>query len=120
MEPSRDFRKLVQKVRGILVQECGLEMPLSTLQAFCLCHVYDTWYGSDESMFVAQCTWPIMVAHSRKKGIGVAGRLETEIQEEEAWTVWAKDEGEYGVISNLGTSDLFGRQNVGELLFAFF
>jgi hypothetical protein len=61
-----------------------------------------------------------MVAHSRKKGIGVAGRLETEIQEEEAWTVWAKDEGEYGVISNLGTSDLFGRQNVGELLFAFF
>jgi hypothetical protein len=92
--PRRDFRITVQEIRGQLVQHCGLDMPISTLQAFCLCHVHDTWYGSRESQFVAQCMWPIMSAHSRKKGIGVAGRPEHEAQEEEAWAAWAKDEGE--------------------------
>jgi hypothetical protein len=91
--PRRDFRYTVQEIRGQLVQHCGLDMPISTLQAFCLCHVHDTWYGNKESQFVAQCMWPIMVAHSRKKGIGVAGRPEHEAQEEEAWAAWAKDEG---------------------------
>jgi hypothetical protein len=91
--PRRDFRITVQEIRGQLVQHCGLDMPISTLQAFCLCHVHDTWYGSRESQFVAQCMWPIMSAHSRKKGIGVAGRPEHDAQEEEAWAAWAKDEG---------------------------
>ncbi|RSH89100.1 hypothetical protein EHS25_002766 [Saitozyma podzolica] len=90
--PRRDFRITVQEIRGQLVQHCGLDMPISTLQAFCLCHVHDTWYGSRESQFVAQCMWPIMSAHSRKKGIGVAGRPEHDAQEEEAWAAWAKDE----------------------------
>ena len=88
-----DMKKVVQRIRGTLVQDCGLEMPITTLQAFCLCHVFDTWYGTSESLFVAQCMWPIMVAHSRKKGIGVVGKSENEAQEEEAWTAWAQDEG---------------------------
>ncbi|WVF71094.1 hypothetical protein IAT40_005891 [Kwoniella sp. CBS 6097] len=92
LTPRLDFSHLVQKIRGTLVQGCGLDMPVSTLQAFCLCHVHDGWYSTAESQFVAQCMWPIMVAHSRKKGIGVAGRPENEVQEEEAWTAWAKDE----------------------------
>ncbi|WVQ99764.1 hypothetical protein IAU59_006906 [Kwoniella sp. CBS 9459] len=90
--PRLDFSQLVQRIRGTLVQGCGLDMPVSTLQAFCLCHVHDTWYSTAESQFVAQCMWPIMVSHSRKKGIGVVGRPEHEIQEQEAWTAWAKDE----------------------------
>ncbi|OCF31984.1 hypothetical protein I316_06370 [Kwoniella heveanensis BCC8398] len=92
LAPRLDFSQLVQRIRGTLVQGCGLDMPVSTLQAFCLCHVHDTWYSTAESQFVAQCMWPIMVAHSRKKGIGVAGRPEHEVQEEEAWAAWAKDE----------------------------
>ncbi|ORX35551.1 hypothetical protein BD324DRAFT_657108 [Kockovaella imperatae] len=87
-----DLRKVVQRIRGSLVQDCGLEMPVSTLQAFCLCHVHDTWNGTNESLFVAQCMWPVMVAHSRKKGIGVVGPIENEVQEEQAWAAWAKDE----------------------------
>ncbi|WRT68113.1 uncharacterized protein IL334_005088 [Kwoniella shivajii] len=92
INPKRDFSKMVQKIRGILVQECGLDMPITTLQAFTLCHVHDTWYGTEESQFVAQCMWPIMVAHSRKKGIGVLGKPDSEAQQEEAWTAWAKEE----------------------------
>ncbi|OXC68279.1 hypothetical protein AYX13_03236 [Cryptococcus neoformans] len=92
MTPRRDFSHLVQKVRGVLVQECGLDMPISTLQTFCLCHVHDTWYSTAESQFVAQCMWPVMVAHSRKKGIGVVGKPENEIHQEEAWAAWAKEE----------------------------
>lgn len=88
------YVETVSSIRGQLVQHCGFEMPLSTLQAFCLCHVYDTWYGTKESQFVAQCMWPVMVAHARKTGIGVVGRPEHDLQEEEAWTTWAKDEGE--------------------------
>nr|XP_019046728.1 hypothetical protein I302_05482 [Kwoniella bestiolae CBS 10118]OCF25658.1 hypothetical protein I302_05482 [Kwoniella bestiolae CBS 10118] len=86
------FSKLVSKIRSMLFQECGLEMPISTLQSFTLCHVYDTWYGNSESLFVAQCMWPVMVAHSRKKGIGVLGKPDLESQQEEAWTNWAKEE----------------------------
>ncbi|WWD03172.1 hypothetical protein V865_001219 [Kwoniella europaea PYCC6329] len=89
---KKDFSRLVSKIRSMLFQECGLEMPISTLQSFTLCHVYDTWYGNSESLFVAQCMWPVMVAHSRKKGIGVLGKPETESQQEEAWTNWAKEE----------------------------
>ena len=95
MKPRRDFSTTVSAIRGLLVQHCGLDMPISTLQAFCLCHVHDTWYGTRESQFVAQCMWPVIVAHSRKKGIGVAGRPEHDVQEEEAWAAWAKDEGEH-------------------------
>lgn len=94
MTTRRDFSHLVQKIRGVLVQECGLDMPISTLQTFCLCHVHDTWYSTAESQFVAQCMWPVMVAHSRKKGIGVVGKPENEIHQEEAWAAWAKEEGE--------------------------
>ena len=90
--PVLSHRKTVQRIRGVLVQDCGLDMPISTLQAFCLCHVHDTWYSTTESQFVAQCMWPVMVAHSRKKGIGVVGRPDNEAQEEEAWAAWAKDE----------------------------
>ncbi|OCF60817.1 hypothetical protein L486_00457 [Kwoniella mangroviensis CBS 10435] len=89
---KKDFSRLVSKIRSMLFQECGLEMPISILQSFTLCHVYDTWYGNSESLFVAQCMWPVMVAHSRKKGIGVLGKPETESQQEEAWTNWAKEE----------------------------
>ena len=91
--PRVDYRQTVLTIRGALTQRCGLDMPISTLQAYTLCHVYDTWYGTSESLFVAQCTWPVMVAHSRRKGIGVIDRPGPEdIQGEEAWTVWAKDE----------------------------
>ncbi|WVQ77851.1 hypothetical protein IAR50_007548 [Cryptococcus sp. DSM 104548] len=92
MSPRRIFAPLVSKIRGTLVQGCGLDMPVTTLQTFCLCHVHDTWYGTAESQFVAQCMWPVMVAHSRKKGIGVVGKPETEVHQEEAWTAWAKEE----------------------------
>ncbi|WVN87696.1 uncharacterized protein L203_102884 [Cryptococcus depauperatus CBS 7841] len=92
MTPRRDFGHLVSKIRGYLVQGCGFEMPITTLQTFCLCHVHDTWYGTVESQFVAQCMWPVMVAHSRKKGIGVTDKPEFEPQQEEAWATWAKEE----------------------------
>ncbi|WWD16949.1 hypothetical protein CI109_101381 [Kwoniella shandongensis] len=92
MTPRRDLSKLVQKIRGVLVQECGLDMAISTLQAFCLCHVHDTWYSTAESQFVAQCMWPVMVAHSRKKGIGVLGKPDSDVRGEEAWSAWAKEE----------------------------
>lgn len=100
-QPRPDYAKTVQQVRGALVQQCGLEMPITTLQAFCLCHVYDTWYGTSESLFISQCTWPIMVAHSRKKGIGVQDASKRspvsdldgiEEEAENAWTAWAQDE----------------------------
>lgn len=99
--PRPDYSKTVQQIRGALVQQCGLEMPITTLQAFCLCHVYDTWHGTSDTIFLAQCTWPIMVAHSRKKGIGVqdASKRTTPSDmdgiEEEAelkWIAWAQDE----------------------------
>lgn len=89
----KDHRRIVSRIRGALVQECGLDMAITTLQAFTLCHIYDTWYGTSESLFTAQCMWPIMVAHSRKKGIGVLDRPEVDdVQEENAWAAWAKDE----------------------------
>jgi hypothetical protein len=91
--PRVDYRKTVQKIRGVLTQSCGLDMPITTLQAYTLCHVYDTWYGTSESLFVAQCMWPVMVAHSRRKGIGVIDRPDSNVvQHEEAWSIWAKDE----------------------------
>lgn len=90
----RDYSAIVARIRGVLVQNCGLNMPITTLQCFTLCHIYDTWFGTADSRFVAQCMWPVMVAHSRMKGIGVAGKSEIEgTQEEEAWALWAKDEG---------------------------
>lgn len=103
--PPRNWRALTHHVRGVLVQNIGLEMPISTLQAFCLCHVHDTWYGDGETQFVAQCMWPVMSAHSRKKGIGVAGKTgagdgagagkdEGGEGQEGRWKRWAKDEGE--------------------------
>nr|XP_019007466.1 uncharacterized protein I206_07724 [Kwoniella pini CBS 10737]OCF46247.1 hypothetical protein I206_07724 [Kwoniella pini CBS 10737] len=88
----KEFSRLVIQIRGMLFHECGLEMPTSTLQSFTLCHVYDTWYGNAESLFVAQCMWPVMSAHSRKKGIGVLGKPDLDAQEEGAWAAWAKDE----------------------------
>lgn len=91
---QKDFRRVAQRIRGVLVQDCGLDMPIPTIQAFCLCHVYDTWYGTSETLFIAQCMWPVMVAHSRKKGIGVMGKSDMDAQEEVAWAAWAKDEGE--------------------------
>ena len=91
---KRDFIKVVARIRGVLVQNCGLEMPITTLQCFTLCHVYDSWYGTSDSQFTAQCLWPVMVAHSRRKGIGVTGKTDGEgPQEEEAWAAWAKEEG---------------------------
>lgn len=92
---KRDFIKIVARIRGVLVQNCGLDMPISTLQCFALCHVHDTWFGTSDSQFTAQCLWPVMVAHSRKKGIGVTGKNDGDgPQEEEAWAAWAKEEGE--------------------------
>ncbi|WWC88956.1 uncharacterized protein L201_003871 [Kwoniella dendrophila CBS 6074] len=94
-----NFSNLVIKIRGLLVQECGLNMKITTLQAFTLCHVYDTWFGNSESLFVAQCMWPVMVAHSRKKGIGVQGKTndsslssDSDDHKEESWIIWAKEE----------------------------
>lgn len=86
-------RPVVLRIRGNLVQQVGVDMPITTFQAFCLCHIYDTWYGNANSLFVAQCMWPVMVSHARKKGIGVAGTSDYEPQKEEAWEAWAKDEG---------------------------
>lgn len=91
---AQDYSHIVARIRGVLVQNCGLNMPIETLQCFTLCHVHDTWFGTADSQFVAQCLWPVMVAHSRKKGIGVVGKTDLEgSQEEEAWSLWAKDEG---------------------------
>jgi len=91
---ARDFGRTVASVRGRMVQNIGLDMPNSTLQCFTLCHVYDTWYGTSDSLFISQCLWPVMVAHSRKKGIGVLGKTVIDSpQEEEAWAAWANDEG---------------------------
>lgn len=91
--PRVNYHKMIQKIRGALTQGCGLDMPITTLQAYALCHVYDTWYGTSESLFIAQCMWPVMVAHSRRKGIGVIDPPDREgFQQEEAWSAWAKDE----------------------------
>lgn len=91
--PRRDNGQLVRTVRANLIKDhCGLEMELSTLQAYTLCHVYDTWYGDTETLFVAQCMWPVVVAHSRKVGIGVSGGSAPEGHGTAAWVAWAKDE----------------------------
>jgi len=89
----RDFRRLVQRIRARLVEDrFGLELELSTLQAFTLCHVYDVWHGDTETLFVAQCMWPVVVAHSRKQGIGVSGAAPPDGHGAAAWYAWAKDE----------------------------
>jgi hypothetical protein len=91
--PRRNDGKLVRTVRAnILKDHCGVDMQLSALQAYTLCHVYDAWYGDTESLFVSQCMWPVVVAHSRKVGIGVAGTSSPERQGAGAWVAWAKDE----------------------------
>lgn len=91
--PRRDDGKLVRTVRANLLKDhCGLGMQLSALQAYTLCHVYDAWYGNAESLFVAQCMWPVVVTHSRKVGIGVAGIASPEGHDAGAWGSWAKDE----------------------------
>ncbi|BEI85619.1 hypothetical protein CcaverHIS002_0510200 [Cutaneotrichosporon cavernicola] len=57
--PRRDDGKLVRTVRSNLLKDhCGLDMQLSALQAYTLCHVFDTWYSDTESLFVAQCLHP--------------------------------------------------------------
>lgn len=90
----RDDRGLVRRVRARLVEDkLGLDMDLTTLQAYTLCHVYDVWHGDMESLFVAQCMWPVVVAHSRKQGIGVAGVNAPEGGRDlSGWVAWAKDE----------------------------
>ena len=93
-EASIDFSRVVRSIRGDLVKQCEFDMPVATVHAFCLCHIYDTWYGTTETQFVAQCMWPVMVSYTRKKGGGVLGRPENEAEDEEAWHAWAKDEGE--------------------------
>ena len=90
----KNFRPIVQRIRGQIIEQYKFEMGVETIQTMCLCHVFDTWYGTSESQFVAQCMWPMMVAYSRKKGIGVTGRSETELHGEAAWSAWAKDEGQ--------------------------
>jgi hypothetical protein len=92
---ARDFSAVVSRIRGVLVQNCGLDMPISRLQCFTLCHIYDTWFGTFDTLFTAQCMWPVMVAHSRKRGIGVVGGMDPELPEEEAtWAIWAQAERE--------------------------
>lgn len=89
----RDDRGLVRRIRARLVEDrFGLEMDLATLQAFTLCHVYDVWHGDTETLFIAQCMWPVVVAHSRKQGIGVAGVHAPDGRGAAAWVAWAKDE----------------------------
>ncbi|WOO83376.1 Nicotinate catabolism cluster-specific transcription factor [Vanrija pseudolonga] len=89
----RDDRRLVRRIRARLVEDrCGLEMDVATLQAYTLCHVYDVWHGDAETLFVAQCMWPVVVAHSRKQGIGVTGRVAPEGHTAAVWAAWAKDE----------------------------
>jgi hypothetical protein len=96
MSARRDFGPTVACIRGRMVQTCGLDMPMTTLQCFTLCHIYDTWYGTSDSQFIAQCLWPVMVAHSRKKGIGVVGKTDDDQPlEEGGWAAWARDEGEF-------------------------
>ncbi|GMK59692.1 hypothetical protein CspeluHIS016_0802980 [Cutaneotrichosporon spelunceum] len=91
--PRRHDGKLVRTVRANLLKDhCGLDMHLSALQAYTLCHVYDAWYNDAESLFVAQCMWPVVVSHSRKVGIGVAGTSSPEGHDAGAWVAWAKDE----------------------------
>ena len=93
IESSIDFSRIVRTIRGDLVKQCEFDMPVASLQSFCLAHVWDTWHGSTETQFVAQCMFPVMVSYTRKKGTGVQGRAEEEVDEEEAWGAWAKDEG---------------------------
>lgn len=96
LSPRRDMRQIVQTIRSQLTSKCGLDMPVSVTQTYALCHIYDTWYGSRDAQFMAQCSWAIMVAHSRKKGLGVMGKAEIDAHDgEEAWTKWAKEEGEH-------------------------
>lgn len=91
--PRRDDGAVVRAVRANLIKDrCGTEMELSTLQAYTLCHVYDSWYGDAETLFVAQCMWPVVVAHSRKVGIGVSGGSAPEGHGTAGWVAWAKDE----------------------------
>lgn len=105
------LRALVKKIRGALVQNAGTDMANSVIQAFCLCHVHDVWYATSESLYVAQLTWPVMVAHTRKKGVGVVGRTETEGKGEVAWNAWAKDEGGSIVLCSIrGTDNFFQRR----------
>lgn len=93
LRPRRDDGLLVRTVRANLIKDhCGLDMELSTLQAYTLCHVYDSWYGDTETLFIAQCMWPVVVAHSRKVGIGVSGGSAPEGHGTAAWVAWAKDE----------------------------
>jgi hypothetical protein len=91
--PLRDYRSTVSRIRGLIVQSLTLEMPNTTLQTFMLCHVHDTWFGDSDTQAIAQCMWPIMVTHSRKKGIGVAGPIHAGDLAEQEWTAWARDEG---------------------------
>lgn len=88
----QDFAPLVAEIRSQLVRECGSDAPVSIFQAFALCHIFDTWFGTQESMFVAQCVWSMVVSHSRKKGIGVQGGNAGD-GEDELWSNWAKAEG---------------------------
>lgn len=89
----QNFSPLVVSIRGMLVQQCGMDAPVSIFQSFALCHIYDTWYGNEETLFVAQCMWSTVVAHSRKKGIGVQGASSGD-GEDEVWANWAQGEGE--------------------------
>lgn len=88
----QDFSPLVSSIRGQLVSQCGMEAPVSIFQAFALCHIFDTWYGNLESLFIAQNFWANIVGHSRKKGIGVQGGSSGD-GEDEVWANWAKGEG---------------------------
>lgn len=88
-----DHRRLVRRIRARLVEDrFGLELELATLQAYTLCHVYDMWHGDMETLFIAQCMWPVVVAHSRKQGIGVSGAVPPAGHGAAAWYAWAKDE----------------------------
>lgn len=94
--PRRDDRALTRRVRSRLVEDrFGLEVELATLQAYTLCHIYDVWYGDTETLFTAQCMWPVVVAHSRMQGIGAIGAQTPSDHQHhgsDAWQNWAKDE----------------------------
>jgi hypothetical protein len=94
------FREIVRKVRGELVADLALAMPISSVQTFCLCHIHDMWMSTTEAQLVAQCTWSVMVVHSRRKGIGTGTKVDVADEdmavsaEDVEWLKWAKDEGE--------------------------
>jgi hypothetical protein len=95
-----NFGTVVQRIRGQLIAELSLTVPISNLQTFFLAHLYDVWMSTSESLTIAQCTWGTMVILYRRKGIGVGtqgfsstSNADHDFDLDAIWRSWAKEEG---------------------------